>query len=188
MEFKTTFTDPSTGAIFKLSISAILPSNTNFIDSFSSSDISTEDDSSSSSSSLSSSDPSSSSVLITKAPSIAPSASSNFSINPDITFRYIHDISKVKPINRSNNSKAQYVEFGILDNTDIVTKSALDRMCGTGRGTISHRMDDAMAGSPSSSFDVEKEVFYGTERCPIYPIYFVDPISGAVIPQNMVVD
>lgn len=184
MEFKTTFTDPSTGAIFKLSISAILPSNTNFIDSFSSSDITTED--SDSSSSLSSSDPSSS-VLITKDPS-APPALPNFSINPDITFRYIHDISKVKPINRSNNSKAQYVEFGILDNTDIVTKSALDRMCGTGRGTISHRMDDAMAGSPSSFFDVEKEVFYGTERCPIYPIYFVDPISGAVIPQNMVVD
>lgn len=184
MEFKTTFTDPSTGAIFKLSISAILPSNTNFIDSFSSSDITTED--SDSSSSLSSSDPSSS-VLITK-DSSAPPTLPNFSINPDITFRYIHDISKVKPINRSNNSKAQYVEFGILDNTDIVTKSALDRMCGTGRGTISHRMDDAMAGSPSSFFDVEKEVFYGTERCPIYPIYFVDPISGAVIPQNMVVD
>ena len=184
MEFKTTFTDPSTGAIFKLSISAILPSNTNFIDSFSSSDITTGD--SGSSSSLSSSDPSSS-VLITK-DSSAPPALPNFSINPDITFRYIHDISKVKPINRSNNSKAQYVEFGILDNTDIVTKSALDRMCGTGRGTISHRMDDAMAGSPSSFFDVEKEVFYGTERCPIYPIYFVDPISGAVIPQNMVVD
>lgn len=186
MEFKTTFTDPSTGAIFKLSISAILPSNTNFIDSFSSSDTSTEDNSSSSSS-LSSSDPSSS-VLITKDSSAASPALPNFSINPDITFRYIHDISKVKPINRSNNSKAQYVEFGILDNTDIVTKSALDRMCGTGRGTISHRMDDAMAGSPSSFFDVEKEVFYGTERCPIYPIYFVDPISGAVIPQNMVVD
>ncbi len=184
MEFKTTFTDPSTGAIFKLSISAILPSNTNFIDSFSSSDITTED--SGSLSSLSSSDPSSS-VLITK-DSSAPPVLSNFSINPDITFRYIHDISKVKPINRSNNSKAQYVEFGILDNTDIVTKSALDRICGTGRGTISHRMDDAMTGSPSSFFDVEKEVFYGTERCPIYPIYFVDPISGAVIPQNMVVD
>ena len=184
MEFKTTFTDPSTGAIFKLSISAILPSNTNFIDSFSSSDITTENGNSSSL--LSSSDPSSS-VLITKDPS-APPALPNFSINPDITFRYIHDISKVKPINRSNNSKAQYVEFGILDNTDIVTKSALDRMCGTGRGTISHRMDDAMVGSPSSSFDVEKKVFYGTERCPIYPIYFVDPISGAVIPQNMVVD
>ena len=180
MEFKTTFTDPSTGAIFKLSISAILPSNTNFIDSFSSSDITTEDNSSSSSDS--------SSVLITKDPSAAPPALPNFSINPDITFRYIHDISKVKPINRSNNSKAQYVEFGILDNTDIVTKSALDRMCGTGRGTISHRMDDAMAESPSSFFDVEKEVFYGTERCPIYPIYFVDPISGAVIPQNMVMD
>lgn len=180
MEFKTTFTDPSTGAIFKLSISAILPSNTNFIDSFSSSDITTEDNSSSSSDS--------SSVLITKDSSAASPALPNFSINPDITFRYIYDISKVKPINRSNNSKAQYVEFGILDNTDIVTKSALDRMCGTGRGTISHRMDDAMAGSPSSFFDVEKEVFYGTERCPIYPIYFVDPISGAVIPQNMVVD
>ena len=184
MEFKTTFTDPSTGAIFKLSISAILPSNTNFIDSFSSSDITTEDGDSSSL--LYSSDPSSS-VLITK-DSSAPPALPNFSINPDITFRYIHDISKVKPINRSNNSKAQYVEFGILDNTDIVTKSALDRMCGTGRGTISHRMDDAMVGSSSSSFDVEKKVFYGTERCPIYPIYFVDPISGAVIPQNMVVD
>lgn len=186
MEFKTTFTDPNTGAIFKLSISAILPPNTNFIDSFSSSDTSTKDNSSSSSS-PSSSDLSSS-VLITKDLSAAPPALPNFSINPDITFRYIHDISKVKPINRSNNSKAQYVEFGILDNTDIVTKSALDRMCGTGRGTISHRMDDAMAGSPSSFFDVEKEVFYGTERCPIYPIYFVDPISGAVIPQNMVVD
>ena len=153
-------------------------------DSFSSSDITTENGNSSSL--LSSSDPSSS-ILITK-DSSAPPALPNFSINPDITFRYIHDISKVKPINRSNNSKAQYVEFGILDNTDIVTKSALDRMCGTGRGTISHRMDDAMAGSPSSFFDVEKEVFYGTERCPIYPIYFVDPISGAVIPQNMVVD